>query len=155
MTNKDVTAAVKGIQIIHFALVVGLIFFAIFFTTMSQAKLNVDLNDQWFPFIAVATGIAAMNLMLSKILFEKLIAPFRTNSSIEYNIQHYRKAFIMKLALLEFSALFSLIITFLSGSIITLALAILVIILLVTQRPSVHRLAEDLHLSPGQVDILD
>ncbi len=147
MNNTPKVSALQPLRIIHIALLLGLGFMSLVLTQTSPQVLNTNWSGEWFPFIAVAVASCGLSLVLSKVFFDKFLEPYRGNFPLAHKLEGFRTAYLARLAMLEFAAIFCLIVTFLSGSIITLMLAGFMSVLLALQRPSVLSVTEALQLS--------
>ncbi|MBK8659922.1 MAG: hypothetical protein IPN22_13905 [Bacteroidetes bacterium] len=81
------------------------------------------------------------------MFFEKFLESYRGKYPLSHKLTGYRVAYLARLAMLEFAALFCLIVTFLSGSLLTIVLAAGMSVILALQRPSVASITEALQLS--------
>lgn len=146
MNDAPTLSVIFPLQIIHGALVGGVFVMSCVLPLSSPESLNTELTTEWIPFIGTAIAVAALSLIVSKVFFDKLLAQLKGDLPITDKINGYRRALLMRFAMLEFPALFGLIVTFLSGSIITLAVAYVMMLFLTLQRPNKTDLTEALEL---------
>ncbi|MBK7149609.1 MAG: hypothetical protein IPH78_12530 [Bacteroidetes bacterium] len=147
MNKPENTSVLRPLKLIHLALLLGLGFMSLMLTQAGQQPLNANWSGPWFPLIAVAVASCGFSLILSKMFFEKFLESYRGKYPLSHKLTGYRVAYLARLAMLEFAALFCLIVTFLSGSLLTIVLAAGMSVILALQRPSVASITEALQLS--------
>ncbi|MCF8297420.1 MAG: hypothetical protein K9J13_07765 [Saprospiraceae bacterium] len=155
-TNEQKTIPYfKSLKIIHIALVIGISFFGIFAFIIHYNKLmEVDSPElsSMFGFIVpifFVGGIAA-----SFILFKRKINSIKFKPKFSDKMFEYRSALILRYALLEGPAFFSLVIYLLLGEWIFLVYAAIIIIIFLTIKPTFEKAVIDLELSPEEQEKL-
>lgn len=144
---------VKGLQILHLALAVG-VFLVLF---ILKYILGVDKTaNESLLFSYMAIGIAGMSFLLGTFIYNKRIDEIKSNKSrpaIE-KIAEYRAAFIFRLATLEGPAMIAIILHFLEGHPITFYVAVAMIALLIVQRPTADKIKSEIGLSTQEIGAL-
>ncbi len=148
--NHPSAFSLKSLQIVHLALVAGLIVMTALIVFLNMQRVNREQIDEAVPFIVVGAVSALLNLLLSKIVFSKQVSSVKTLQSLDDKLYRFRQAFLTKMALLEGAGIFNVIVTFLTGSYITLAFALVIVIAMYFQKPTKFSVTEALGLSPDE-----
>jgi len=134
----------KTLTIIHFALAVGQIIFAIIvFAHHQKTEMVVDpINDVMFiPFLVTLL----MAFAVGPVIYKKLLSQVH-GKSLTIKLNQFRAASIVKYALIEGPSLFGIVIYFLSGNFFYLLVSGLLIIYFLTLRPTKEKIEKGLNL---------
>lgn len=148
--------SLKALNIIHKAMLTGLVLLSAIFFYIVYAKLFVpSLVEMDRVFQVIAIVLAASGFFAGLFLFKKrLIQIKEMQSGVKQKFELYRSACIIQWALLEGPCIFSLISFFFTGNYAFLALATALIILFALQAPSKDKIALQLGISGDELDDL-
>ncbi|TWI97655.1 hypothetical protein JN11_03478 [Mucilaginibacter frigoritolerans] len=137
---------VKTINIIHTALLAGLILFSVVAYNINTNKLmSFELSKDAFfylvPSFIIVGGITGI------YLFNQTIKKAINEDSLSSKLAIYSKAFISKCALIEGPAMFGIVVFLLSGNLFYLLFSGLNIIHLAVQKPTKTKIEDSLNLS--------
>jgi hypothetical protein len=142
------TTFVKTNQIIHLALLIGQLMFAVvtYVITSSKGIINFTFinND---PFTYVAILLAMGGFFLGNFLFRQELNNASEKNSLREKLMSYQAGLIKKLAPMEGASLFSIVIFMLTGNLFFLVITGLVILYFITLRPTKEMIGNDLNLS--------
>ena len=146
----------KSLQIIHFALMMGILFFAIIaFILVSQGFAVAGLEDIDIMLSFFVPVFLIIGLVSGNFLFKLKVIEAKGNLSLLEKLNIYRGALIIKMALLEGPAFLSIIIFIITGKLMHLALTGILLIVFVLYRPSKEKLISDLELNQSQRQTLE
>ena len=150
MVNQNLQTTPKTflrtISIIHLVLNLGLILFAAvtFFINSGRNVFNYNTND---PFVMVAPLLAIAGIAGGIFLFKKQVAIAQSKDTLKGKLALYQGALIQKYALVEGPAMFAIVAYDLSGNLLFLIIAGLLLLYFISIRPTKDRLVTDLDLS--------
>ncbi|MDJ1472497.1 hypothetical protein [Xanthocytophaga flava] len=137
-------------SIIHLALMMGQILFAIVTFYISQTSLSSGNEELKQTFTYLVPLVALIGIAAAFLLFNILLKKAREKSSLSEKISAYGTAMIVRYALLEAPSLLSIIAFFLTGDYTFLSVFGIVIILFIFLRPSKDKLIQELELDPNE-----
>uniref|UniRef100_UPI0032163206 hypothetical protein n=1 Tax=uncultured Draconibacterium sp. TaxID=1573823 RepID=UPI0032163206 len=145
MTSKDFF---KSIQIIHFALMTGLIFFGAITFYLNYSGLAIENETEMnTAFMYVVPIFTISGIFASNFLFKQRLKNCVKQSTLKEKLNEYRSALIIKFAIIEGSSFFVVIAYYLTGQYIYLGFLGLLLIIFVTYRPTKEKAIMDLELS--------
>lgn len=135
--NLQPNNTIKILGLIHIALVFGLVVFLVFSYYQSNGFSNgIDQGD---IFIYITPIVAISGYFGSQFMFKKLIAAIRKEDTLQYKLQKYQMASIIKFALIEGPSFLALFAYMISGNTLHFAIAICLIAYLILQRPTLDK----------------
>ena len=144
MTSKEF---IRSLVIIHIAMIMGLIFFAVVAVYLhmsgSFTTNTAELRD---IFLIIVPLFAFGAFMGSRFIFSMKLNQAKEKSDLTDKINEYRSILIIRFALLEGAALFSLVIYLLTGDYIFLIIAGLMVVYFSLLKPTTDKLIFDLEL---------
>ena len=152
MTSKEFF---KAIQIIHFALMTGVIIFGIiaFYFHYSGLEMEggkeMDFGLMYVVPVFTLGGILASNLMFKQKLKDCIAKP-----TLKEKMTNYRSALIIKFAFIEGSSFFAVIAYLLTGKLIYLGFTVLLLIVFIAYRPSKEKTIIDLELNQSEKKLI-
>ncbi|MGZ2371423.1 hypothetical protein ACXR6G_16710 [Ancylomarina sp. YFZ004] len=158
MQEKEQTSKqyFKSLKVIHIALLLGQLAFATlayiinFITPISNGM--EDLNDIFLILVSVITfGSIAAGIFITK---SKLIAA-NEKPNLSDKLNDYRALTIARLALLEGPVFFAIISFLLTGNLIFLGFAGLILIIFIIQAPGKDKLINDLELTYAEKSLIE
>ena len=140
-TNTLSVEQVKGrfvvMQIIHLALVTGVIAFGVIVLVLTRGKMSLDPAFH-NPLFIVAGIMATMAILVSSVLPKLFFRSGAMPAEANIAVQKYQTFVLMRAAVIEGAALFSAVATILSYNILPVSLLVLCVAALVVHRPSQH-----------------
>jgi hypothetical protein len=135
----------KSLQIITLALPAGIILFLVVTFLIGQKEFALLPHDEQSSVLNyMALGMAAAMLLVSNFIFQKLLARIDTALSASKKLPMYVQAYIVRFALLESAGLFNVVVFLLTGVLLNALVAIGIILLMLTTRPTRQKTIDDL-----------
>ena len=156
-TMKPTKASeIKALQILYTALLVGqVLFLTITSVLIFSGNFSADfsLGKYLIQIIIGCIGSGLAGYFAGTSLFRKKLEQLNNSSkSLMEKLNDYRGISITRWALSEFATLFSIVMVFVTGSPALLAVAVLLIVLFLTIRPSLSKAASDLNVSEMEIN---
>lgn len=143
--TTDQKGIFKTIQIIYGALIGGIaVFTIVVFTLIDNPTYEIDSND---IFTIVVPLFAIGGVFLSNFLYQSFINKIPRTASLNSKLVQYQTATLIKGACLEAPALLAVVATFLSGNIIFLGIALLLVVFMYLKFPKREKFKEEVKLS--------
>lgn len=145
----------KANRIVHIAFVIGLAFFALVsFLMQLNGFGTIGENVNKFA-VYIIPIIALIGLISSTLLFKRKLNECKTKQNLKEKLTEYRSALILKFGIIEGTTFITLISYLLTGELIVLAVAGILIIAFITYFPTKGKLINDLELSFTDKQIFD
>ncbi len=142
----------KTITIIHLALLMGQLIFAVLaFTINGSTAIVIDTNDTYL-FVEIIMVIGCF--IASTILFKRQLVEAIQQGDVSSKLTRYQTALIIRCALLEGASLFGIVNYMISGNLLYLIISGLIILYFLSFRPTKEKIKEDLQLSYDEVELL-
>jgi hypothetical protein len=141
--SKEPTGILNQIRIIHYAMVAGVTIFLVaclYLTLSGSIQLPYDpaLTNTLFLLTAAMT---VMLLPVGYLLFKRQIMTVEKDISLIEKMAVYKRAFIVKMGLIEAPAFFSTIVLLLTGNRWLLVQIVAVLLVMIINRPSAEKIA--------------
>ncbi|MCB9175023.1 MAG: hypothetical protein H6589_10480 [Flavobacteriales bacterium] len=137
---------IQRITIIHLALIIGLLLFAgVTYSTVETNVLVFDFDSNFFTVIVPAMAISMA--FASNFIFTKKVNELSNVSLLKDKLMGYQTASIIRFALLEGPAMFSIVIYMLTGNLLFLIMAGVLIVYFITIRPTKEKIEMELNLN--------
>lgn len=147
---------IKALLILHTALLAGQVLFTAIFTLIvftGKSQTASSLNAYPTQIILLCIGIGIAGYLAGNLLFRKKLEQINSDSkSLSEKFNDYRSACITRWALSEFATLFCIILFFVSRINVLLIVAIALLLLFFTTRPSLGKTASDLNVSEPEIE---
>ena len=143
----------KQTQIIYIGLLVGQVLMGVILFFMMQ-KIGSDRTVE-FPFNYVIPAAVVFGIIGSQFFQKKQMASIPTSGSLDEKLAHFRRMGIMKWAVAEGGNLFSLILTFLFGNIVSYMWFGIGVVMFAFLRPTLDKFAMDYQLSQKEKESLE
>ena len=125
----------KGLSILHFALLGGLVMMTVvMYLTKDASTLHFDLDFSVFLIVGLVIAMTAAPLGI--ILSSRKLDEIASETSSSGREDDIRAAFILKWAMIEGPALINIIFFYLSGNLFHLVISGMLIILLILHKPN-------------------
>jgi hypothetical protein len=141
--------ALRSISVFFYAMVGGMLIFAILVFALNLLE-KPALNDESLSliFLIVVLFIAMISIAVASKMYAKRITTVHVSGlSLMDKLTIYRSALVLYLALCEGAGLFAIIVYFLTGNKLLLAVAGVVIIAMILKRPEKFKIFNELQLS--------
>ena len=150
---------IKALQILYTALLVGQVLFLIITSVLifsGNFSTDSSLGKYLIQIIIVCIVIGLACYFAGASLFRKKLEQLNNSpKSLMEKLNDYRGISIIRWTLSEFATLFSIIMVFVTGSPALLVIAIFLIALFLTTRPSLSKAASDLNVSEMEINQMD
>jgi Ca2+/Na+ antiporter len=146
----------KQLAVIYSALFLGILVIAgVAALLVSQSIPNIEENparDQLVLFIAI--GMAILLIFMAHAIPQAMLKKFAPDVNLIQKLEAYRKANIVKLALIEGAAIIASTAFVVTKNTNMLLLVAIVVLFLILNRPTKFKTASDLQLSAEETDQL-
>ena len=152
-TGSNKSQFIKILQVIHIAFVVGVVIFALFtiMTHKSRLFFSVETNK---IFLYVALIVAFLGNWLSKTVYNKILSKLKLVSNFNDKILKYTKAFIYKLAFLEFATIVCILLAYKFYNSFYLILVFILIIIMLAEFPTKNKIIRIVPFSSEEKSML-
>jgi len=143
----------KTLKIIYAALIVGvLIFTALTYLSIKETNTLITTNNL---FVIVLPVLAASGYFLSNLLYKKILNNITSSDTLHKKMSRYLTANLLKAVCLEVPAFVSIAVTFVSGNIVFLCIALVMALLMYFKFPSKERFKSEVTLNMKEKTELD
>ena len=150
---------IKALQILYTALLAGQILFLVITSVIifsGNFSTDFSLRNYSTEILIVCIVIGLAGYFGGTSIFRKKMEQLNNSpKSLMEKLNDYRGISITRWALSEFATLLSIIMVFITGSPALLAVAVLLIVLFLTIRPSLSKAASDLNVSEMEIERMD
>jgi hypothetical protein len=153
---KPVNGRLKSLQIIHKAMMAGVIILTVLLVLLISSNHLTALLPQYNqPLQLVVLAMAAAGFFIGNSIVKKAIAKVRKDGlDINNKWMIYRQACLIQWALLEAPAILALVFFLLTGNYAFVALAVTLILVMGLTAPTKLKVAMLLQLSQAEIDEL-
>ena len=127
--------AVKQLNILHRALVMGAFFIVLVNGLVLQPVQETDFNFQYDLFSVIGLGLGLFSLLGSYLIFQRKLDMLGKQKITLESMQDFRAAYVGKWSLLEFGVLSNTLLYFLGGNKLLISMAVLLLVLLYLSKP--------------------
>ena len=149
---------IKTMVMLHSALLFGqILFIAIASVVVFFSKtINPVLAEYSYTFIAVSLLAGVVSFLISKTVFQKKLENIKQGQiTIQEKVEYYRSASLLRWAIIEAATLLTIVLFLLTQHYFIMAIACVLIILFFSKRPSLEMVAEDLSISPVEIQQME
>jgi hypothetical protein len=140
-------SVLKSMQTIHAALLAGQVMFAAVSYFVAEKTPNFSLKNTGDVFLYIVPLMAIGSFTAGNIVFKQKIASLPAKDILMEKLIGYLTALIIRFALLEGASLFGIVAFMLTGNLLFLLISVLLMLFMLTLRPSADKVATDLELS--------
>ncbi len=152
--NQQPKDFMMSLQIIHFALMMGVIIFAAYVSIHLNGQLTFSYSsDKAFLFLAIT--ISYIGNLVSKSLFLKLIKKISKEADLSVKTTKYSSAHIFRVAMLELPAIMCIIFVLQSHNSFYFILVAILLLMLLIIFPTKVKFADDIPLTSKEKSILE
>lgn len=138
------------LQIIHIALIAGMVLFAIVTLVIHQADSSPFTSKEIMDILLyIVPAIAIGGSLASNIVFKNRLLEIKSVERLTEKLEGYRSALIIRYALLEGPSLLAIIAYLLTANFFFLGIAAIVILYFASLRPTREKIIYDLELDAG------
>ncbi|MGE0019230.1 MAG: hypothetical protein AB7S72_06155 [Draconibacterium sp.] len=152
LTSKSYFTSLK---IIHFALTAGIAFFMLIAITLQFTGFEPELKEMEMILLGITVFAAASGIFTGNLLFRKRLEQLVELKSLEKKLLGYQSALILKYALVEGPAFFTIVGYLMTANIMFPVITVLLIFTMVLFAPRKDKLISDLNLSNRESAILE
>ena len=152
LTSKSYFTSLK---IIHFALTAGVVFFMLITFTLQFTGFEPELKEMEMILLGITVFAAISGIFTGNLLFRKRLEQLVELKSLEKKLMGYQSALILKYALVEGPAFFSVVAYLLTANILFPVITVLLVFTMVLFAPRKDKLISDLNLSNRESAILE
>lgn len=149
----DIKSYFKTLKLLHLSLVAGLSIFLVLAVVQGNG-FQADLSNT-STFLYLVPIVALLGYFGSQVLFKKMLAKIAHSDSLNQKLQRFQSALLVKYALIEAPAFFSLFAYYITGNALPLVIAACLLAYLFVQRPTKEKLETSLRLSAEEKRDLD
>lgn len=153
-TSKQPKNFIKSIQIIHIALLISVVLFAMYVIITTWKGLFFSYHENK-PFLYLAILISFAGNLASKYLYAKLIKQIPAKSNLVQKAIKYSTAHIFRVAMLEFPAFMCIIFVLQSYNSFYFILAGILLLMMLTVFPTKTKFENDVPLTSNEKSILE
>lgn len=146
----------KSLKIIHLALIAGQVFFG--FVTVylhNSGQFSADGRTLDGIFQILVPIFAFSGITISLYIFRNKVNQIKEKTTLKEKFEAYRKALVIKYALLEAPSFFALVCYLLTANVTFLYISLIIIAVFILNKPSKKRAITELELSENETISLD
>jgi hypothetical protein len=126
----------------------GMILFLIVSVVVNPGDdLTYSIQDIEETLLIVMVIICLGGITLGKLIPRALIQKIKIEADVTEKLKVYISAFILKLAMLEVPTLLAIVFFFIEGNLIYVAIAALMIVIFMFNRPTLYKISNELQLN--------
>jgi hypothetical protein len=147
----------KSIRIIFFALLAAQLTFALvaFYLSLESGSAKANANSLRSIFLVIALVLALNGLVAGNMVYRSRLRKIIQNRNLSTKLNEYRSTFLIRLAMLEASTLFSLVAYLVTGDLIFIGFAGMTLAYFVFLNPTKAGIAFDLELKTEEKTIIE
>ena len=144
--NLLVKQKVGAMKVIHTALLVGQIAFAVVMLLQSTGG-EYSLESLDTTYLSIVSVLTLSGYLLGRVLYKRQIEKAVIKPTLELKLTGFQTGLVIRMALMEGPCLVSMLYYSFTGNIVYLAIAGLIIAYFISLRPSREKIQNDLSLS--------
>jgi hypothetical protein len=158
MSRKPQTSRVffRVLEILYYALISGQVLtILVAFYIHQMVSIETGMDDAIYIFLFIVPLILIGGFSGSRFVFRKIVNASKNKPGLIEKMSLYRVALIVRYFLLEVPSFFSIVIYLLTGNLLFLGMAGLIVVLFFTLRPTRDKAVQDLELNPDEVQLIN
>lgn len=145
----------KALKVIHIGLTAGVVFFLIIAAVLQFTGFEPELKEMEMVLLGI-TGFAAVSgIFAGNLIFRKRIDQLVELKNLNEKLTGYQSALIVKYALVEGPAFFTIVAYLLTANILFPVITAFLVFVLVLSAPRKDKLISDLNLSLTETNVLN
>jgi hypothetical protein len=153
-TNKQPKDFIKSLQIIHLALLAGILIFTAYVAFKAKDALFFSYEDDK-PFLFLAIIIAFAGNLASKYLYASLLKKISDNLDLMQKAIKFSTAHVFRMAMLEFPAFMCVFFTMQSNNSFYFVLVLILVLMMLSIFPTKNKFESDVPLTSKEKSILE
>ena len=145
----------RTLSILHIALILGQVFFALITVFLIINKIMIGQRDLSVILAYITPIFTLISLFFSNYFYKKKLKPLQESNDLKYKMTNYRGVLVIRYALIEGPSFFSIVVTLLTSNLVFLVLPVLLIIWMIYLKPSKYRVLTDLELDENEIEIIN
>jgi len=153
-TKQQPKDFIKSLQIIHIALVVTVVGFAVYIAQRAGDKLFFSYEeDRAFLFLAII--VAFIGNLSSKFIYKKLIGQISSKQNLFQKATKFSTAHVFRMAMLEFPALMCVLFVYQSNNSFYFILTGILVLMMASLHPTKNKFESDVPLTNEEKSMLE
>ena len=152
LTTKSFFSSLK---IIHFALTAGVVLFLLIAIALQFKGFEPELKEMEMILLGITVLAAISGIFTGNLLFRRRLEQLVEQKSLEKKLLGYQSALLLKYALVESTAFFTIVAYLLTLNIFFPVITVLLVFTMVLFAPRKEKLISDLNLSNRESVILE
>ena len=145
----------KVLKVIHIGLTGGVVLFLLIAMVLQLTGFEPELKELEEMLLAITGAGAVAGVFTGNLLFRKKLEQLVELKSLKEKLMGYQSALIIKYALVEGPAFFSVVAYLLTANFLFPGVTLILIFILILYAPGKDKLTSDLNLSKSETDLLD
>lgn len=145
----------KALKVIHIGLIAGVAIFLIIAVVLLLTGFEPELKELEMILLGVTAVAAISGIFAGNLIFRKRLEQLIELKNLDEKLTGYQSALIVKLALIEGPAFFTVVAYLLTANMLFPAIAVLLVFVMVLSAPRKNKLISDLNLSLTETNVLN
>ncbi len=145
----------KALKVIHIGLTAGVVLFLIIAVVLQFTVFEPELKELEMILLGVTAVAAISGIFAGSIIFRKRLEQLIELKNLDEKLTGYQSALIVKLALIEGPAFFTVVAYLLTANILFPAIAVLLVFVMVLSAPRKDKLITDLNFSTKETSVFE
>ena len=157
MEQTQLTAGeyLKALKVIHIGLTAGVVLFLIIAVVLQLTGFEPELKELEMILLGVTAVAAFSGIFAGNMIFRKRLEQLIELKNLNEKLTGYQSALIVKLALIEGPAFFTVVAYLLTTNVLFPVIAVFLVVVMVLSAPRKDKLITDLNLSMKETSILE
>ncbi len=146
----------KIISTIHLAMFMGQLILGLLIYFFIIDPDHPDLTSELAQILQfLVPSVAIVGIIASRMIFKKRLIPIKEDAELKIKMEKYREALIIRMALLEGSALFSMVAVFITNNVNYLIYACCLVVYFIYNKPTLTSAISNLELNQMEISKLE
>lgn len=154
MGNSEIADQLRVTKTIYSSIFMGMLIFLAVVIIIVKGDNTESGNDLDKIFIVIVPLLGLLSMFIARMIYNKMIANYSTETDLVKKIMRYRTAKIISWALVEAACLLALVATMFTSNYLYIVVIIFLFGYYLMLKPSKESLIRDLHLSAEESDII-
>ena len=145
----------KALKVIHIGLTAGVVLFLIIAVVLQLTGFEPELKELEMILLGVTAVAAFSGIFAGNMIFRKRLEQLIELKNLNEKLTGYQSALIVKYALIEGPAFFTVVAYLLTTNVLFPVIAVFLVVVMVLSAPRKDKLITDLNLSMKETSILE
>ena len=145
----------KALKVIHIGLTTGVVIFLIIAGVLQLTGFEHELKELEMILLGVTAFAAISGIFAGNMIFRKRLEQLIELKNLNEKLTGYQSALIVKYALIEGPAFFTVVAYLLTANVLFPVIAVFLVVVMVLSAPRKDKLITDLNLSMKETSILE